>query len=222
LVYLHDGSRVKVIRRDLKPSNILLEKDMNPKVCDFGLARIFERDNTKDVTRRVAETGYMAPEYAVLAHISTKSDAFSFGVIVLEIVAGRKNTTSSQGMMAEHLLSHVSRLAQVWESWTRGAVTDIVDPYMNNSCAENGVLKCIHIGLLCVQENPSDRPSMSDVILMLVGRSTTLPAPSRPAFLFSLDNENHVLPGCANELPECSTKCNSSFNKVTITELEPR
>lgn len=217
MVYLHDESRVKVIHRDLKPSNILLEKDMTPKICDFGLARVFEGDHTKDITRRVAGTyGYMAPEYAVLGHVSTKSDVFSFGVIVLEIVTGRRNTTSSESIMDEHLLSYV------WENWTRGTVTEIVDPSLHHNCAENEVLKCIHIGLLCVQENPSDRPSMSNVMLMLVGRFTTLSAPSRPAFLFRLNNANNVHHEGANELPEGSNKSNSSFNKVTITELEPR
>jgi hypothetical protein len=98
----------------------------------------------------------------------------------------------------------------------------VVDPYLNHRCGENEVLKAIHIGLLCVQENPTDRPSMSDVILMLVGRTTTLPAPSRPAYLFSLDAASHVHPGGASELPEFPNKCYSSFNKVTITEVEPR
>uniref|UniRef100_A0A0D9VFX7 Protein kinase domain-containing protein n=1 Tax=Leersia perrieri TaxID=77586 RepID=A0A0D9VFX7_9ORYZ len=209
LVYLHDESRVKVVHRDLKPSNILLDMDLNPKISDFGLASVFEGDHTKHITRRVAGTyGYMAPEYAVLGHVSTKSDIFSFGVIILEILTGRRNTISSETIWTEHLLSYV------WENWTRGTITDIVDPPLHCRSAESEVLKCIHIGLLCVQENPGDRPHMSNVILMIVGKSTTLPAPSRPAFLFRLNDENHIHHGINN--------LNPSLNKMTITELEPR
>lgn len=216
LVYLHDESRIKVIHRDLKPSNILLEMDMNPKISDFGLASVFEGDHTKHITRRVAGTyGYMAPEYAVLGHVSTKSDVFSFGMIVLEIVTGRRNSVSSETMMAEHLLTYV------WENWTRGTKAEIADPTLRYNCSESEVLKCAHIGLLCVQEDPSDRPNMSNVILMLVGKSTTLPAPSRPAFLFRLNDENHVNGGL-NNLVDDSNKSNPSFNKLTITEFEPR
>lgn len=108
---------------------------------------------------------------------------------------------------------------QVWENWTRGTITEITDPSLRHSCAENMLLKCTHIGLLCVQENPSDRPNMSSVILMLVGRSTTLPAPSRPAFLFRLDDTNQFHDGGIVDQPGRSNK---SLNKVTITELVPR
>ncbi|CAN6272056.1 unnamed protein product [Urochloa humidicola] len=159
----------------------------------------------------------MAPEYAVLGHVSTKSDVFSFGVIILEIVTGRRSSvSSSETMMAQHLLSYV------WENWTRGTITGIVDPSLQHNSAENMVLKCAHIGLLCVQENPSDRPSMSNVLLMLVGRSTTLHAPSRPAFLFRLDDTDQSHHNGAIDQPGRSNKSNSSLNKVTITELEPR
>ncbi|XP_073359393.1 cysteine-rich receptor-like protein kinase 44 [Aegilops tauschii subsp. strangulata] len=226
LVYLHDESRIKVIHRDLKPSNILLEMDMNPKISDFGLASIFDGDHTKHITRRVAGTyGYMAPEYAVLGHVSTKSDVFSFGMIILEIVTGRRNSVSSETMMAEHLLTYVSIIFsdfQVWENWTKGTKAEIVDPSLHyNNSSENEVLKCVHIGLLCVQENPGDRPGMSNVMLMLVGKSTTLPAPSRPAFLFRLNDENHAHGGLSN-LQDGLNETNPTFNKLTITELEPR
>ncbi|KAJ1295803.1 hypothetical protein BS78_01G250700 [Paspalum vaginatum] len=218
LVYLHDESRVKVIHRDLKPSNILLEMDMNPKISDFGLASVFEDDHSEHITRRVAGTyGYMAPEYAVLGHVSTKSDVFSFGVIILEIVTGRRNSVSSpETMMDRHLLSYV------WDNWTRGTITEIVDPSLRHSSAEHMVLMCTHIGLLCVQENPCDRPNMSSVVLMLVGRSTTLPAPSRPAFLFRRDGTNQADHGGVTDRPGRSNRSYMSLNKVTITELQPR
>uniref|UniRef100_A0A0E0NES5 SCP domain-containing protein n=1 Tax=Oryza rufipogon TaxID=4529 RepID=A0A0E0NES5_ORYRU len=137
-----------------------------------------------------------------------QTDIFSFGVIILEILTGRRNTISSETIWTEHLLSYV------WENWTRGTITEIVDPSLRCRSAESEILKCIHIGLLCVQENPGDRPRMSNVILMIVGKSTTLPAPSRPAFLFRLNDENHIHHGINN--------LNPSLNKVTITELEPR
>jgi serine/threonine protein kinase len=124
----------------------------------------------------------MAPEYAVLGHVSTKSDVFSFGVIILEIVTGQRNSiSSSETMMAQHLLSYVSIslvickktnfnylnlwfvvCAQVWDNWTKGTITEIVDPSLHYNCDENVPLKCIHIGLLRVQENPTDRPNMCD------------------------------------------------------------
>ncbi|GJN21051.1 hypothetical protein PR202_gb08497 [Eleusine coracana subsp. coracana] len=110
---------------------------------------------------------------------------------------------------------------KVWDKWTSGTITEIIDPSLRCNCDENVVLKCIHIGLLCVQENPTDRPSMSNVILMLVGRSTTLPAP-RPAFLFRMDDVNNSHHEAGNDLVRQSDKSKASLNKVTITELAPR
>ncbi|KHN17659.1 Putative LRR receptor-like serine/threonine-protein kinase [Glycine soja] len=189
LQYLHEDSHLRIVHRDIKASNILLDEKFQPRIGDFGLARFFPEDQAYLSTQFAGTLGYTAPEYAIRGELSEKADIYSFGVLVLEIISCRKNTDLTLASEKQYLPEYA------WKLYEKSMLMEIVDPKLQEQgIEEKDVMQAFHVALLCLQPHADLRPAMSEIVAMLTFKVEMVTAPMRPIFVDRrrvMDDEHH-------------------------------
>ncbi|KAK9937493.1 hypothetical protein M0R45_014277 [Rubus argutus] len=209
LNYLHEESRLRIVHRDVKASNILLDSDLVPKLSDFGLAKLYDVKKTHMSTKVAGTFGYLAPEYAMRGHLTEKTDVFAFGVVILEIISGRSNCDMSLEEDKVYLLD------LAWVLHENKREIELVDSRLSEFNEEE-VKRVINIGLLCTQTSPMLRPSMSRVVGMLSGDIEVTIVTSKPGYLadWKFDDKSSVS-SLMVDMP--TNGANSSFYNSTAS-----
>ncbi|WOL20704.1 cysteine-rich receptor-like protein kinase 3 [Canna indica] len=212
LAYLHEESQLRIIHRDIKLSNILLDEQFAAKIADFGLARLFPEDKTHISTRVAGTLGYMAPEYLVRGQLTEKADVFSFGVLLVEIITRKRTSLQSQ--------NPISSLQMVWNLYKSNRLLEAIDATLEGKFPEETASRVLQIGLLCAQASAELRPAMSLVVRMLKDDDSAIPSPTQPPFLSS--SAQIALTEKVKTDSRQGTSNHSSYNSTTITLLEAR
>ncbi|GFZ11571.1 cysteine-rich RLK (RECEPTOR-like protein kinase) 42 [Actinidia rufa] len=207
LAYLHGGTETRIIHRDIKSSNVLLDENLDPKISDFGLARCFGDDKSHLSTGIAGTLGYMAPEYLVRGQLTEKADVYSYGVLVLEIVCGRKNNAFVE--------SSCSLLQTVWQLYKANRLAESVDPRMRDNFPVNEASMVLQVGLLCTQASVALRPSMAEVVRMLINRDCEIPVPNQPPFLSS-----SKLNPASSESYSANSLISNALTKIEVSSTE--